>query len=228
VLGEALRESFNLIISGDGEFYRIVARSLVISFSAVILASLAGIPLGLFLGLRKFPGRAFLFKLVYASMGLPPVFVGLIVFLFLSRSGPVAPLVYILFTPWAMIIAQFILAVPIIAGLTANALEGRAPTIILTARGLGASPRQALQTLLGELRVAMVAAMVAAFGRVSAEVGAVMLVGGDIQGYTQVLTTAIVLETRRGNFPLAMALGLVLLLVAFLVNSLLYSWQYRR
>lgn len=225
---EAMTEAWQLISSGDGELYEIIGRSLYISLTAVMLAGLAGIPLGLALGLHKFPGRGLLLKLVYVFMGLPPVFVGLLVFLFLSRSGPIAPLLYILFTPAAMILAQVLLALPIITGLTVAAVEGQAQAILLTARGLGASPRQSLWTLLNELRIAIVTGLVTAFGRVIAEVGAVMLVGGDIQGYTQVITTAIVLETRKGNFSLAIALGLVLLGLSFVINSFLYNWQYRR
>ena len=225
---EAMAEALQLIVSGDSELAKIIGRSLYISLTAVVLAGLAGIPLGLALGLNRFSGRGLVLKLVYVFMGLPPVFVGLLVFLFLSRSGPIAPLIYILFTPAAMILAQFLLALPIVMGLTAAAVEGQAQAILLTAKGLGASRNQSLWTLLSELRIAIVTGLVTAFGRVIAEVGAVMLVGGDIQGYTQVLTTAIVLETRKGNFSLAIALGLVLLALSFLVNSLLYNWQYRR
>lgn len=228
MLLEALRQALFLILSGDPELYGIIGRSLLVSLSAVSLAGLTGIPLGLGLGLRDFPGKTLISKLVYVLMGLPPVFVGLLVFMLLSRSGPIAPYFYILFTPGAMILAQYILCLPIVIGLSLSAVEGRAQTILITARGLGASGRQALWTLVRELKIYLVTALVTAFGRVIAEVGAVMLVGGDIKGYTQVLTTAIVLETRKGNFTLAIALGLVLLLLSFLVNSLLYSWQYRR
>lgn len=217
-----------LIFSGDGELYQIIGRSLYISLTAVVLSGIIGLPAGLFLGLRNFPGKSILLKILYVAMGLPPVFVGLLIFLFLSRSGPVAPYLYILFTPAAMILAQFVLAFPIVVGLTITAVTGKAEMVLMTARGLGASPGQALLTLVRELKLALVAALVTAFGRVIAEVGAVMLVGGDIKGYTQVLTTAIVLETRRGNFSLAIALGLVLLLLSFIINSLLYAWQYRR
>lgn len=227
VLLEALNSAFRLILAGDVELYRIVGRSLYISLAAVILAGFIGIPAGIVLGLKTFTGRALLLKLVYVGMGLPPVFVGLLVFLLLSRSGPIAPYAYILFTPQAMIIAQFLLAVPIIIGLTVSPVEGKAKKVLLTARGLGASPTQAFGTLVKELRISLVTAVITAFGRVIAEVGAVMLVGGDIEGYTRVLTTSIVLETRKGNFDLAIALGLVLLGLSFIVNSLLYAWQYR-
>lgn len=228
VLLKAFNSAVYLILSGDGELYRIVGRSLYISFSAVILAGIVGVPLGMTLGLKRFSGRGLVLKLVYVGMGLPPVFVGLLVFLLLSRSGPLAPHLYILFTPLAMIIAQFTLAVPIVIGLTIPPVEEKAYPVLLTARGLGASRSQAFWTLVKELRITLVTAAVTAFGRVIAEVGAVMLVGGDIEGYTRVLTTSIVLETRKGNFDLAIALGLVLLFLSFIVNSLLYAWQYRR
>ena len=221
-------KALELIFSGEGELYQIIGRSLYISLTAVVLAGIIGLPAGLFLGLRNFPGKSILLKILYVAMGLPPVFVGLLVFLFLSRSGPVAPYLYILFTPAAMILAQFILAFPIVVGLTITAVTEKAEMVLMTARGLGASPGQALLTLVRELKLALVTALITALGRVIAEVGAVMLVGGDIKGYTQVLTTAIVLETRRGNFSLAIALGLVLLLLSFIINSLLYAWQYRR
>ncbi|MDD2212039.1 MAG: ABC transporter permease [Clostridia bacterium] len=228
MLLEAFRSSLNLIISGDVELYRIIGRSLYVSLTAVLIAGALGIPCGMGIGLKDFPGRSLVLKLVYVCMGLPPVFVGLLVFLFLSRSGPIAPVIYLLFTPTAMIIAQVILACPIVMGVTISAVEDRAQIVLRTAAGLGASRLQALWTLVEELKIGLVTALITAFGRVIAEVGAVMLVGGDIEGYTRVLTTAIVLETRKGNFSLALALGLVLLLLSFLINSLLYSWQYRR
>lgn len=228
MFAEAIRSALGLILSGDGELYSIIGRSLSISIPAVLLAGLIGLPCGLGLGLKAFPGKNLLLKLVYVCMGLPPVFVGLLVFLFLSRSGPVAPYFYILFTPSAMIIAQVILATPIIIGLTISSVEGRAPIILQTAKGLGANKSQTILTLVKELKINLVTALVTAFGRVIAEVGAVTIVGGDIKGYTQVLTTAIVLETRMGNFSMAIALGLILLTLSYLINALLFNWQYRR
>lgn len=228
VLLEAFKSALLLIFSGDGELYGILARSLYISLSAVMLAGILGVPAGIALGMKSFPGKGVLLKTIYVGMGLPPVFVGLLVFLLLSRSGPIAPYIYLLFSPAAMILAQVLLALPIVTGLTVSATEGGAETILHTARGLGANRRQAFWTLVRELRISLVTALVTAFGRVIAEVGAVTLVGGDIEGYTRVLTTAIVLETRKGNFDLALALGLVLLCLSYLVNSLLYAWQYRR
>lgn len=228
VLLEAFKSALLLIFSGDGELYGILARSLYISLSAVMLAGILGVPAGIALGMKTFPGKGVLLKTIYVGMGLPPVFVGLLVFLLLSRSGPIAPYIYLLFSPPAMILAQVLLALPIVTGLTVSATAGGAETILHTARGLGANRRQAFWTLVRELRISLVTALVTAFGRVIAEVGAVTLVGGDIEGYTRVLTTAIVLETRKGNFDMALALGLVLLSLSYLVNSLLYAWQYRR
>jgi len=228
LLVEAFISALELILSGDAQTYQIIGRSLFVSLTAVGIAGIIGILAGLGLGLGDFSGRGLLVRVIYVCMGLPPVFVGLLVFLLLSRSGPVAPVIYLLFTPAAMIMAQAILAAPIVTGLTAAAVEGRAEAVLLTARGLGASRAQAVRTLLSELKIVLITALVTAFGRVIAEVGAVMLVGGDIEGYTRVLTTAIVLETRKGNFSLAIALGLVLLTLSFIVNSLLYAWQYRR
>jgi len=225
---KAIGSAVRLLLSGNPEIYQIIGRSLFVSVTAVVLAGVAGIPLGFLLGLRKFPGKALTVKVLYVLMGLPPVFVGLIVFILLSRNGPIGRYYYLLFTPAAMIVAQVLLALPIIAGLTMSAVEERAPWVLETAKGLGADKWRANLTLLTELRIPMIVGIVTAFGRVSAEVGAVMLVGGDIAGYTRVLTTAIVLETRMGHFELAIALGLVLLSLSFLINSLLYQWQYKR
>ena len=224
----ALESAVRLLLSGEPEVYQTIWRSLFVSLTAVALAGVAGIPLGMLLGLHRFPGKEWMVKFLYVCMGLPPVFVGLIVFLLLSRSGPVGRHYYLLFTPAAMILAQMILALPIVIGLTMSAVGERAVTVLQTARGLGASWWQADLALLAESRAPIVVGVVSAFGRITAEVGAVMLVGGDIAGYTRVLTTAIVLETRRGNFELAMALGLVLLVLSFAVNSALYFWQHRR
>jgi len=217
-----------LLFSGDPETYRIVGRSLFVSVTAVILAGAAGIPAGFFLGRRRFPGKKWVVKALYVGMGLPPVLAGLVIFILLSRSGPIGRHLYLLFTPTAMIAAQVILAFPIVTGLVMSAVEEKAAQVLQTAKGLGADWRHANLTLLMELKAPIIVGIVTAFGRVSAEVGAVMLVGGDIKGYTRVLTTAIVLETRRGRFELAMALGLVLLTLSFAVNSVLYRWQYKR
>lgn len=220
-----LDNAIKLIFSGNGELYAIIFRSLYVSAIAVIIAGIIGIPIGTWLGTRNFIFKNSLIRLTYVFMGLPPVLVGLFTFLLLSRSGPIAEYIYILYTPAAMVIVQFILAFPIIIGLVYVASEEKAPTILMTAKGLGANKTQSLLTLIKEIRFVTITALVSAFGRVIAEVGAVTLVGGDIEGSTRVLTTAIVLETRKGNFGMAIALGLVLLTLSFIVNSVLFSWQ---
>jgi tungstate transport system permease protein len=198
----------------------IVWLTLYVSGAALALATLAGVPLGAGLGLSRFPGRRWVELLIYTGMGLPPVVVGLAVYLFLSRSGPLGGLGW-LFTPSAMITAQVVIALPVVIGLTAAAVQGVDPALGLQVRSLGAGPRQAVWAVLREARLGVLAAIVAGFGSVISEVGAVMLVGGNIEGKTRVLTTAIVLETRKGNFELALALGAVLLALALAANVIL-------
>jgi tungstate transport system permease protein len=197
--------------------FPILLLSLYVSGAALLIATLIGLPLGAGLALRPIPGKRAIELLIYTGMGLPPVVVGLFVYLLLSRSGPLGGLAW-LFTPSAMITAQIIIALPMVMGLTMAAVEGVDPALRLQVRSLGASPHQALWAVLNEARGGVLAAIVAAFGSVISEVGAVMLVGGNVQGQTRVLTTAIVLETRRGNFELALALGAVLLSVTLAVN----------
>jgi tungstate transport system permease protein len=198
----------------------IILLSLYVSGAALLLAGLIGIPLGALLGLHSFPGRRLTELLVYTGMGLPPVVVGLVVYMLLSRSGVLGALGW-LFTPNGMILAQVIIALPLVIGLTASAVESVDPALRLQVRALGASARQVMWTTLREARLGVLAALVAAFGSVISEVGAVMLVGGNIEGETRVLTTAIVLETRRGNFEFALGLGAVLLALALVANFIL-------
>jgi tungstate transport system permease protein len=198
----------------------IVLLSLYVSGAALAIAVLIGVPGGALLALRPVPGKRLIELLLYTGMGLPPVVVGLAVYLLLSRSGPLGRLAW-LFTPSAMITAQVIIALPLVAGLTMTAIEGIDPALRVQLRSLGATPAQVLWTLLREARGGVLAAIVAAFGGIISEVGAVMLVGGNIEGQTRVLTTAIVLETRKGDFPLALALGVVLLALAFASNFVL-------
>jgi tungstate transport system permease protein len=206
----------------------IVFLSLYVTGCALALAAVIGVPLGAGLALRPVPGRRLIVLLVYTGMGLPPVVVGLFVYLLLSRSGPLGGLSW-LFTPAAMIMAQTIIALPLTMGLTMAAVESVDPALRPQVRALGAAPAQVMWTVLGEARLGVLAAVVAAFGSIISEVGAVMLVGGNIEGSTRVLTTAIVLETRKGNFELALALGGVLLGLAFFSNfMLLRLGQWRR
>ena len=218
--------AIKIILSGNQELYGTIFRSLYISGTAVSIAGLIGIPVGTWMGSRNFIFKKIIIRFIYVFMGLPPVLAGLLLFLLLSRSGPIAKYVYILFSPAAMILAQIVLALPIVIGLVYTASEEKAPIVMMTTMGLGATRLQSLITLMLELRHPNILALVTAFGRVIAEVGAVMLVGGDIAGKTRVLTTAIVLETRKGNFEMAIALGIVLLMISFMINSLLFSWQY--
>lgn len=219
--GAGLAAAWRLISTFDREFYGIVGLSLAVSLTAVLLAALVGLPAGAALGLREFRGRAVLTRVAYTLAGMPPVVAGLVVYLLLSRSGPFGAL-GLLFTPWAMIIAQFALALPIITSLTAAALRTTAGAVRETAISLGATPAQADLACLREAVPGLLAAVMTAYGRAAAEVGAVMMVGGNIRGETRVMTTAIVLETRQGHFDIALGLGLVLLALSFIVNSLLH------
>jgi tungstate transport system permease protein len=211
------------------ELQNIVLLSLRVSGVALIFSTLIGIPLGMFLGLKRFIGRRLLSALLFTGMGFPPVVIGLVVYTFLSRSGPLGqlnwPWLPTLFTPSAMMLAQTIIAFPLVAGFTMAAVMGVDPQLRLQVLSLGATSRQASITVLMEARIGVIVAVIAGFGRLIAEVGAVMLVGGNIDGRTRVLTTAIVLETRRGNFELALSLGAVLLTITFLANLALMRLQ---
>ena len=210
-------DAFHLLLSGDREVWEILARSLLVSGISVLLGCALGMPIGVVVGLRQFPGRRLVASLLNAGVGLPPVVVGLFVYLVLSRSGPLG-FMKLLFTPSAMIIAQTILAAPVIGALTFSAVAGSDPAVRLTAFSLGATGRQATLAQIAEARFAMGAAVISGFGAVISEVGAVMIVGGNIAGYTRVMTTAIVLETGKGDFTLAIALGFVLLLTSVVIN----------
>ena len=213
-------EAWQLLTAGDPYVMAVVVRSLAISGSALVLATLIGLPIGAAIGLSNFRLRVPAIAIVNTGLALPPVVAGLAVYLLLSRSGPLGHL-EMLFTPWAMGFAQVVLAGPYISAVTLAALESLPPDIGLQARGLGASRLQAALLQLREVRTSLVAAVAAGFGAIISEVGAAMLVGGNILGQTRVMTTTIVLETRRGNFGVAIALGAVLLVVALLVNVVL-------
>jgi tungstate transport system permease protein len=220
--GEALR----LIVTGDAELFEIIALSLRVSGFALLISVVIGVPLGTLLGLVRVPGRGAITVGLYTGMGLPPVVVGLFVYLMLSRSGPFGPLGW-LFTPRAMIVAQTIIALPLVTGLTLTAVQAVDPALRLQVRSLGATAFQEAWAVIIEARIGVVAAIVAAFGGIISEVGAVMLVGGNIAGKTRVLTTAIVLNTRQGEFALAIALGVILLTLAFIANIALLKLQGR-
>ena len=209
----------------------IILLSIQVSGLALIFSALVGVPLGAFMGLKRFMGHRLVTALLYTGMGFPPVVIGLFVYLMLSRSSMIGQLNLAfmpkLFTPGAMILAQTIIAFPLVAGFTMAAVMGVDPQMRLQVLSLGATQSQAAWAILRQARVGVIAALVAGFGSVISEVGAVMLVGGNIEGRTRVMTTAIVLETRKGNFDLALALGAVLLGITFITNLIILRSQGR-
>jgi tungstate transport system permease protein len=216
--------AFGLITHLNPELLRIILLSLQVSGFALVIATLLGLPLGALLALKPFPFRGFFISLLNTGMGLPPVVVGLFLYLILSRSGPLG-FMALLYTPLAMIIAQIILSFPIVTSLTHAAIVGVDPVIRLAAQTLGATPWQEATTIVREARYGIVAGVIAGFGRVSAEVGAVLMVGGNIAHYTRVMTTTIALETDKGNFDLGIALGIILLTLSLAVNVALRAVQ---
>jgi len=227
LIGSGLLEALRLLFGGDLDVWRITALSLQVSVSATLLSLAIGIPLGTALALGRFPGRALAISLVNTGMGLPPVVVGLFVTILLWRRGAFGFL-EILYTPSAMVLAQFVIAAPIVTGLTLAAVQQVPEQFRLQMLGLGASRSQMVWMLLKEARLPLLAAVMAGFGGVISEVGASMMVGGNIKGSTRVLTTATVLETSKGNFDVAIALSAILLLLTFLVNWALTAIQQRR
>lgn len=231
VLGAGLRQAIQMLANLDGELLRIVLLSLRVSATAIVFSTLVGVPLGAWLGLRRFLGRRLVIALLYTGMGFPPVVVGLFVYLLLSRTGPLGslgwPWLPRLFTAEAMVIAQIIIATPLVSGFTMAAVMGVDPNLRQQLISLGATPWQATSAVLREARLGVVVSIVAGFGSIISEVGAVMLVGGNIEGSTRVLTTAIVLETRKGNFALALAMGIVLLALTFAINAAVLRLQGR-
>src|SRR5262245_38019302 len=227
VIGQGLWEALRLLVTGDPEVWRITLLSLQVSGSATLLSLIAGVPCGTVLALTRFPGRGLVISLVNTGMGLPPVVVGLFVTILLWRNGAFGAL-ELLYTPTAMVLAQFVIAAPIVIGLTLAAIQQVPEKFRLQMLGLGASRLQMVGVLLREARLPMLAAVMAGFGGVISEVGASMMVGGNIRGSTRVLTTSTVLETSKGNFDVAIALSLILLLITFLVNWALTSIQQQR
>jgi len=216
---DALSQAVALVAAADPRLLDIAWLSLRVSFVAVLVASLVGLPLGALLAVTRFPGRASVIVALNALMGLPPVVVGLVVYLLLSRAGPLGPL-GLLFTPTAMVIAQAILIAPIVAALARQAIADAWREYEEQLRSLGARPFDAAVTLLWDTRFSLVTAVLAGFGRAAAEVGAVMIVGGNIDGVTRVMTTAIALETSKGDLPLALGLGIVLIVLVFAINAI--------
>ena len=224
---QGFEQAVRLLATGQQDVWGIIARSLLVSGLSTVLGCAIGIPVGAAVGLRRFRGKRGAVAAVNVGMSLPPVVVGLVVYLLLSRSGPLGFL-GLLYSMPAMITAQTILAAPLIAALTVAAVESVDRRARMVALSLGASQVRATMTALGEARFAMGAAVIAGFGAVISEVGAVMIVGGNIAGHTRVMTTAIVLETGKGDFDVAIALGIILLLIAFVVNfglGFLQRWR---
>jgi len=217
-----MTEALTLILAGDRTLYQIVALSLAVSATASLMAALVGLPAGAWLALSDFPGRSFLIILVNALMGLPPVIVGLTLYLLLSRSGPLGPL-GLLFTPKAMVLAQTVLVAPIIAALTRQIVHDlwHEYRDELTAMAVG--PVRRVTALLWDARFSLITALLAGFGRASAEVGAVMIVGGNIEGFTRTMTTTISMETSKGNVPLALGLGVMLMSIVVLINAIAWG-----
>jgi len=221
---QGLLKALGLLLSFDRELYSIILLSVEVSGVAVVLAAALGIPLGALCALKRFPGRGVLITLLNTFMGLPPVVAGLVIYLFLSRSGPLG-FMGLLYTPSAMVIAQAVIALPIVAALTWSAVASVDPAVRETAVTLGATPVLANWRIVSEARLQVISAVIAGFGRTTAEVGAVLIVGGNIAGYTRVMTTSIAMETGKGSFELAIALGVVLMLLAFAFNLILRLLQ---
>jgi len=221
---DGFTKAFSLILHLNPELFGIILLSLKVSGLALVLATFFGLPTGAILGLSRFPGQSASVSVMNTLMGLPPVVVGLFVYLLLSRKGPLG-FMGLLYSPPAMILAQTILAFPIVTSLCHSAIVNIDPIIRQAAATLGATPGQVTITIIREARYGIMSAVIAAFGRVMAEVGAILIVGGNIAGYTRVMTTTIALETDKGNFELALALGIILLSISFVINVLLHVIQ---
>lgn len=221
---ESLGRAVRIITSFDKELYGIIIITLIVTIVSTFISVLFGVSLGVILGTKEFKCKKIMLRLIYTLMGIPPVVVGLVVYLFLSRKGPLGSF-GLLFTPTAMVIAQIIIIVPIITGLTIGAVKLKVKDIEETCRGLGISKVKTLLLLLYECKYPIGSAVISGYGRAISEVGAVMLVGGNIANHTRVMTTAIVLETGKGNYDIALALGIILLLISFLINWVLQHFQ---
>jgi len=221
---DSFSKALSLILNLDKDLFGIIVLSLRVSGTALVVAILIGLPLSALLGFKKFPLRGLIISIFNTFMGLPPVVVGLFVYLLLSRSGPLGFLA-LLYTPSAMIIAQTILAFPIVTSLAHSAIISVDPIIRQASTTLGATPVQISLTIIREARYGILSAFIAGFGRVMAEVGAILIVGGNIAGHTRVMTTTIALETDKGNFELALALGIILLAISLIINAVLHIIQ---
>ena len=223
---EGFRKAFFLILNLDPELLKIIFLSLKVSGLALVISTVIGLSLSTLLSFKKIPLQGIIISLMNTFMGLPPVVVGLFVYLILSRSGPLG-FMGLLYTPSAMVTAQTILAFPIVASLCHSAIISVDPIIKQSSMTLGATPLQMTVTIMREARYGIMSGIIAALGRVMAEVGAILIVGGNIAGYTRVMTTTIALETDKGNFELALALGIILLTLSLIINIILYRIQRR-
>ena len=225
-LWHGLLKAIELIISFDPEVMEIAGRSLGVSLTSTLLASIICLPLASLIHFRQFTGKRFLINLIQTFFSIPTVIIGLFVFVLFSRAGPLGGL-NLLFTPTVMVLGQMVLITPILLGLTISALSGVDRAMVDTARSLGASGLQTALLVLREARFAVVAAVIMGFGRAISEIGIALMVGGNIRGFTRVITTAISLETSKGNFELAIALGIILIFIALVVNTTLNRIQQR-
>ena len=221
---EGFSEALKLLISFDIEVFKVISLSLIVSTTATILASLVFIPLGVYLGIKKFKGKRLFSRIVYTLMSIPSVIVGLVVALLLSRRGPFGFL-DLLYTPKAMIIAQTLLVIPLILGLTYNLAKNRGVKIEKVAFTLGGNKLDSVFLIIRELKIDILVNIAASFSRAISEVGAVMIVGGNIKGHTRVITTSISMMNSMGDYPMAIALGIILLIISFGIHSVIYSYS---
>ncbi|MEH7178961.1 ABC transporter permease [Neobacillus vireti] len=224
---DGLKKAIQMILTGDREIFEITWLTLRVCFMAILISSLIGLPLGMFLGLNRFKGRKVILTLINIGMGLPPVVAGLWITMLLWRSGPLGHL-QLLYSPTAIVMAQVLVSLPIVTGLTSSAFQQINDKMLLQIKALGATKIQTIMILLKQTKIAIVAAIMAGFGRVIAEVGAAQMVGGNIQGDTRILTTTIVMEVSKGNFDVALAISFILLTVALLITAALTMLQQRK
>jgi len=227
LLIDGLKKAIEMILSGDPEVFAITWLTLKVCLISILISTLIGLPLGIFLGLTRFRGRRILLLFINIGLGLPPVVAGLWITMLLWRSGPLGDLT-LLYSPTAIIMAQILVSLPIVTSLTCSAFQLISDKMLLQIKALGATKLQTLMILIKQLKIAILAAIMAGFGRVIAEVGAAMMVGGNIQGDTRILTTTIVMEVSKGNFDIALALSFILLSVALLITAALTYLQQRK
>ncbi len=224
---DGFRKAIEMILTGDQEILEITWLTLRVCFTAILISSLIGLPLGMILGLTRFRGRKIILTIINIGMGLPPVVAGLWISMLLWRSGPLGHL-HLLYSPTAIVMAQVLVSLPIVTGLTSSAFQQINEKMLLQIKALGATKIQTIMILLKQTKIAIVASIMAGFGRVIAEVGAAQMVGGNIQGDTRILTTSIVMEVSKGNFDVALAISFILLTVALLITAALTLLQQRK